>query len=518
MKSITKIEATMGLIVHRLRVAVYARVSTSSDEQLLSLEAQKQHYEQYINDKPDWDFAGIYFDEGISGTKTTKRDDLKRLLDDCKAGKIDKIITKSISRFARNTADCLEMVRTLQAMNVSIYFEKENIDTGLMNSELMLSILSSIAESESRSISGNTKWSIKNRFENGEFIVSTPPYGYRNQDKKMMIDEEEAAVIKEIFAMTVNGFGCHKIAQTLNNRKIKTRKGKQWHPSTIQQIIKNETYTGDLLLQKTYTDKSFNRHVNYGEKNMYLVQDHHPSIISKELFERAQEAVARRAQEKGLIPGTEKYQSRYCFSQKIICGECGSVFKRCKHQKPDYILWACQTHLRDKHSCSLKAVKDEEIKAAFIRMMCKLHLYGKEIMDPFIYSLRGYDNKEKLLKIHEIDQRIEDTTNNLNVLDSLMTAQVLENNIYLIERKNLLFEAKNLQQQREAIANDINGDVMHLNEAQILAKLISRKDLPSVFDEDMFLQTVDTITIHSQDSITFNLKCGLHLEERLVHI
>ena len=220
MKSITKIEATMGLIVHRLRVAVYARVSTSSDEQLLSLEAQKQHYEQYINDKPDWDFAGIYFDEGISGTKTTKRDDLKRLLDDCKAGKIDKIITKSISRFARNTADCLEMVRTLQAMNVSIYFEKENIDTGLMNSELMLSILSSIAESESRSISGNTKWSIKNRFENGEFIVSTPPYGYRNQDKKMMIDEEEAAVIKEIFAMTVNGFGCHKIAQTLNNRKI----------------------------------------------------------------------------------------------------------------------------------------------------------------------------------------------------------------------------------------------------------------------------------------------------------
>ena len=139
-------------------------------------------------------------------------------------------------------------------------------------------------------------------------------------------------------------------------------------------------------------------------------------------------------------------------------------------------------------------------------------------MDPFIYSLRGYDNKEKLLKIHEIDQRIEDTTNNLNVLDSLMTAQVLENNIYLIERKNLLFEAKNLQQQREAIANDINGDVMHLNEAQILAKLISRKDLPSVFDEDMFLQTVDTITIHSQDSITFNLKCGLHLEERLVHI
>ena len=166
----------------------------------------------------------------------------------------------------------------------------------------------------------------------------------------------------------------------------------------------------------------------------------------------------------------------------------------------------------------MKAVKDEEIKAAFIRMICKLHSYGKEIMDPFIYSLRGYDNKEKLIQIQELDQRIDDTTKHLNVLDSLMAAQVLENNVYLIERKNLMQEAKNLQQQREAIANDINGDVKHLNEAQNLLKLITKKDPSSTFDEDLFLQIVDKITVHSQDFITFNLKCGLHLEERLVHI
>ena len=191
MVRITKIEATQSFATQlKTRVAAYARVSTDSDEQLLSLETQKEHYETFIKDHQDWEYAGLYYDEGISGTKIEKRDGLLRLLKDCEDGKIDRVITKSISRFSRNSTNTLEMVRNLSKLGVYIFFEKENIDTEHMSSELMLSILSSIAESESRSISENSKWSVKRRFEEGTFIISYPPYGYANIDGKMVVVPE----------------------------------------------------------------------------------------------------------------------------------------------------------------------------------------------------------------------------------------------------------------------------------------------------------------------------------------
>ena len=202
MERITKIETTKDFLKKRkIRVAAYARVSTKSDEQLLSLETQKEHYNSFISSNPEWEYVGLYYDEGISATKVEKRDGLLTLLKDCQNGLIDKVITKSISRFSRNTTDCLEMVRSLSRLNVFLFFEKENIDTEHMSSELMLSILSSIAESESRSISENSKWSVKHRFETGTFIISYPPYGYANVEGKMVVVQEEAEIVKEIFAM-----------------------------------------------------------------------------------------------------------------------------------------------------------------------------------------------------------------------------------------------------------------------------------------------------------------------------
>ena len=202
MKKITKIaEITSPKInVKKIRVAAYCRVSTDSDAQLESLEAQKTHYENYINSRNDWEFAGLYYDEGITGTKKDKRQELLRLIDDCKSGRVDFIVTKSISRFSRNTTDCLELVRQLIALHIPIFFEKENINTGSMESELFLAILSSMAEGESVSISDNSKWSIQKRFENGTFKVSYPPYGYDWNGEQMLINPEQAAVVKEIFA------------------------------------------------------------------------------------------------------------------------------------------------------------------------------------------------------------------------------------------------------------------------------------------------------------------------------
>ena len=327
MKRITKIEENRLLNTKKLRVAAYCRVSTASDEQLISLEAQKAHYENYIKSNEEWEFAGLYYDEGVSGTKKAKRSGLLSMMADCEKGKIDFIITKSISRFARNTMDCLEMVRKLLDLNIYIYFEKENLNSGAMESELMLSILSSIAESESVSISENSKWATKRRFQNGTFVISYPPFGYDNVDGKMVIVPEQAEIVKQIFADTLTGKSTYAISKELNERGIPTKKGGRWTPGTINGIISNEKYTGDVIYQKTYTDSSFNRHTNYGELDQYLVRDHHAAIISHEEFDRANAVLKQRGREKGNGGDTSRYQNRYSFSGRIQCGECGGILK-----------------------------------------------------------------------------------------------------------------------------------------------------------------------------------------------
>ena len=274
MKKITKIEenTTDSFLKPKLRVAAYCRVSTDSDEQLVSLQAQKTHYETYIKANPEWQYAGIYYDEGVSGTKKENRTELLRMISNCESRKIDLIITKSISRFARNTTDCLEMVRKLVDLGVYIYFEKENINTQSMESELMLSILSGLAESESISISENSKWAIQRRFQNGTFKISYPPYGYENIDGQIVINHKQAEVIKFIFTESLLGKSAQKIADDLNYKGTPSKKGGRWTAVTIRGILCNEKYTGDVILQKTYTDSSYNKHINYGEKNMYLIR------------------------------------------------------------------------------------------------------------------------------------------------------------------------------------------------------------------------------------------------------
>ena len=357
MKKVTKIAETANSKVKlkKIRVAAYCRVSTDSDAQLESLEAQKTHYENYITSRDDWEFAGLYYDEGITGTKKDKRPELLRLIDDCKAGKVDFVITKSISRFSRNTTDCLELVRKLLALHIPIYFEKENINTGSMESELFLAILSSMAEGESVSISENSKWSIQKRFESGTYKVSYPPYGYDWDGEQMIINPEQAAVVKEIFAALLSGKGTHAIADDLNRRGIPTKRNGRWTATTIRGMLSNEKYVGDCLFQKTYSDSRFVRHNNHGEQTQYMVKDHHEAIISREDFEAARIFISQRASEKGVTKGTDKYQNRYAFSGKIICGECGDTFKRRIHSCTDhkYIAWCCNTHIKDKDRCHM---------------------------------------------------------------------------------------------------------------------------------------------------------------------
>lgn len=518
MKRITKIEEVKSYnLPKKKRVVAYCRVSTASDEQLVSLETQKAHYENYIQSNDEWEYAGLYYDEGITGTKKEKRTGLMDLMRDCELGKIDFIITKSISRFSRNTTDCLEMVRTLQELDIPILFEKENINTGSMDSELMLTILSSMAESESVSISQNSKWSIQKRFEKGTFIISYPPYGYKNTNGEMEIVPEQKKVIQRIFEEALDGKGTSAIAKGLNEDGIPSKKGGNWHGSTINGILKNEKYTGDAILQKTFTDSSFNRHKNKGEMNQYLVENHHEAIISHEDFDKVQILLNHHAKEKGIVKDEGKYQKRYAFSGKIKCGDCGSTFKRRMNYKPSgaYVAWSCNKHIDDKASCHMKFIRDEALKAAFVTMMKKLETTHRQLLKPFVEALGQTNDKERLLKLSDLDARIEKNVEQRQILVSLMTSGVLEPAVFNKENNELVTEANSLQTEKEQLSGSINCYMNQAEEAFELLKYLSKGDLSQSFDEQMFLRFVKEIKVLSREQVVFSLKCGLNLPERL---
>ena len=518
MKRITKIENKAAREKKKIRVAAYCRVSTDSDEQLISLDAQKAHYESYIKLNDEWEYAGLYYDEGISGTKVDARNGLLSMLSDCEDGKIDLIITKSISRFARNTTDCLEMVRKLIDLGIYIIFEKEKIHTGSMESELMLSILAGLAESESVSISQNSKWGIRKRFEKGTFIISYPPYGYDNVDGEMVIVPEQAEIVKEIFASCLAGNGTYTIAKRLNDRGIPTKKGGKWHGSTINGILTNEKYTGDVIFQKTYTDSSFRRHTNYGEQDMFLCADHHEAIVSHEDFDKVREILDRRAMEKGNGSNTSRYQRRYAFSGRIKCGNCGSSFKRRQHYKPsgDYVAWTCDTHLRDKDACPMLYIEDETIKAAFATMMNKLIFGHQEILKPLMRSLRGLDDKDRLIQINVMGRKIEENADKKQTLATLMAQGLLDATVYNAASQNLMVEEQELKDRKEELMNNIGGDKTKVRELQALMDFTSKGEMLTEFDEELFTAFVENIIVQSREEITFRLKCGLNLKERLV--
>lgn len=496
---------------NKLRVAAYCRVSTGSDAQADSFDAQKAHYESWIKIHDNWEFAGLFYDFGVTGTKTEHRDGLQNLLLECKAGRIDYILTKSISRFSRNTTDCIFLVRELLDMNIPIYFEKENIDTSSMESELVLSILSSMAQDESRSISENNKWSVRQRFENGTYQFSCVPYGYMRDDEGfMVIKPEEAEIVRFIYQSVLNGLGSEKIAKILEERQIPTRKGGKWTNSTVRDILTNEKYYGAAVFQKTYTNESFHRKKNYGEVDRYFVEEHHEPIISKEIFERVKEIIEQRASEKRIISGSDKYQKRYVFSGIIFCGECGDKFRRKIHDSGKEIAWSCRTHIQDKKKCSMKYIRDDMLKAAFVTMMNKLIYSRKQLLLPLYENISIQDSDESISRIHFIQNELQKLSEKKDTLRKLRAQDIIDSIVFNQEINFIDAQAS----EYRAELSDLSGKTKDFSEMNKLIHFTDR-EMMTAFNEEVFCMFVSKIVIVDRNCAEFHLKCGLKVKEAL---
>ena len=374
---------------NKLRVAAYCRVSTLLESQQSSISAQRIHYIDYIASNPDWEPAGIYLEEGVSGTMAENRPELRRLMEDCRRGRVDLILTKSISRFARNTLDCISLVRELSALGVAVHFEKENIGTAFMEAELLLSLMACLAEEESHSISGNIKWSIRKRFAGGDYLPSKTPYGYRRCEESFVPEQAEAEVIRQIFDLTLSGCGSDTIARLLNQEGIFSPLGQEWNAGTIRMILRNPVYIGDMLYQKTYTDEAFRVHLNRGELDRFYHRGHHEAIISRETFEKVAAVMKHRSRR--INTGEKSTGTRSGMSGKLFCAYCGSPMYR--QTGGSYPTFRCDGRTRRKTDCRMRGEMEESIWNAFLTCLNKLAYSQRlpadyRILDVYMKRLR----------------------------------------------------------------------------------------------------------------------------------
>jgi len=446
-----------------------------------------------------------------------KREDFNRLLADCRKDKVDKVLVKSISRFARNTRDCLAALRELTSLGVTVCFEKENIDTGTLTTELMVSVSGALAQEESVSISKNQRMSYQRRMERGEFITCKAPFGYRLVDgKNLAIHEGEAAIIRQVFARYLAGESTEEIASALTRMGLRTRDGKeQWNSFSVAYILRNEKYIGDALCQKTLATDTFPfiKKRNEGEKDQYYVEATHPAIISKKDFDRANKLLQRRANGKG------EPQKNHLLTKMIYCGQCGSVFSR-RRSKNGYVTWVCRRH--DDHStdCPMGRIPEREIYAAFVRMYNKLKQNEGIVLKPALAQL---DDLNAALQrgnpaMLAVNKAIADASEQSYKITTLQTRGLLDADACAAKFQAIHAQITELRRERRRLLQ--NEDLEEVMEAlrRTADTIHAGLDRLDGFDEDLFADLVEKITAESQARIRFRLWGGIELTEQLPEV
>ncbi len=487
-----------NLLEKKLRVAAYARVSTDSDEQATSFYSQQKYYMDKILSNPNWSFVEVYADEGISGTQAAKRDNFLRMIKDAKEGGIDLILTKSISRFARNTLDTLKYVRLLKDCGVAILFEEENINTMDMSGELLLTVLSSVAQQEAETIGSHVKLGLRMKMQRGELIGNGGCYGYYCNIKKGIyeINEKEAEIVRMIYDSYLEGYGSATICKMLNNMNVPSPTGKNhWHDNTILCILKNEKYIGDIILGKTYTlDSITHKKIkNRGEQDMYHLKEHHEPIIDRDKFERVQEILKTRTGPKA--PGS-KVIKKFTFSGKFRCGFCGNTFiKKSLYKKNQ--AWDCNTVAgKGRMFCKdSKLMHDETIKKCFMEAYYLLTNDEKSVLDDFLIKLdQASRDNEPYDRQNVIKGKIDQVNNQMSKLIDLYVAGNISNDIFNIKQDQLQTRLEKLNMNLRSVDNVISTeDRIENGIKKIKEQLVALEahNGPLEFDDELFDALVD---------------------------
>lgn len=489
------------------KVAAYCRVSTDSKDQLNSYRTQIGYYTNFIAQHPGWELADIYADEGITGTSLEKRDEFKRMLADCRAGKITRILVKSVSRFARNTLELIETTRELKDLGVVVVFEEQGIDTAQMLGEMQLTMLAMAAQEESTSISKNMRWSIQKRMESGSFVTNYAPFGYRLEGGVLFPEPEEARVVKAVFTLFLSGRGALSIAKELNADQIPTRHGGKWGRSSVEYLLKNERYMGDAIVQKRYRTPTIptTRRINHGELPMYHIHGCHEPIVPKEVFEQVQRLFAQRAVHTGGGEGR--------VSLKIECPDCGNQFRRMKIRNTYY--WGCRNRENNGSPCTKIRCKETQVQMAFLTMVGKLYT-NINVIIPSIFSLLeeiAARQEQGNAKLFELNSALADLNEKAHTLQRLHNKGFIEDGDFREQTEALASQRKKLSNQR--------GKIIHGSKAletldklrELQHQLESLPEIPWEFDIGLFDQLVEKIVPVSNTELLFKLKCGLELKE-----
>ena len=487
----------------KLRVAAYARVSSNSEDQKHSFAAQNAYYSKLITDDPNWELADIYADQGITGTSIDKRDDFLRMMEDCRKGRIDRILVKSSSRFARNAKESLEAVRELAALGVSVYFEEQNIDTAQVSGEVLIAIFAALAQRESEAISKRRRWSYQVQMKKGQFNTCQAPIGYRLDGRELEVIPEEAKVVQRIFREYLSGRNSRELARMLNEENVL---GLDWKYNTIDYILQNERYAGNALLQKRYTTDTlpFCLKKNRGERPQYFVEDINEAIVSQEIFDKAQALRRERRVAQG--------QMHNKVSQHMRCS-CGSPIRA--KQVRDRWYWVCCWH-DERHTCPLMPIPEEEVEQAFLRLYYRLKHYGIDVLTQLISDLYAVRSGSLLWSenIVEINKQISDIASQERLLTQLKQQGSVDPDIF-ISRGNLLAERRReLKLQKERILRSEEDHTIQQTQ-DMLDVLESGPDWLDDFDEQIFSDLIEKIVVINNEKLCFRLLNGLEVTEKI---
>lgn len=513
------------------RVAAYCRVSTDSEEQLNSYEAQKAYYTQKIEENPDWELAGIYADKGLSGTSLKKRDDFKRMITACKRGRIDTILTKSLSRFARNTVDCLDTVRMLRARGIGVIFEKENINTLTESSEFLITLFSGFAQAESESLSENVSKGKQMSMKAGNVPFQYKKLlGYREgEDGKPEIDPEEAKTVRRIYRRYLDGCSLSQIQRELEADHVPTARGIQrWSYQVIHNILTNERYIGDALLGKTYVLDCISKEVrkNNGERPQYYVENNHPAIIPREWFQRVKEEMTRRASKRKVMQRhgkTElgKYSAKYALSELLVCGECGTPYKRCTWARngKKRIVWRCVSRLEfgTKYCHSSPTLDEEKLHQAILEALNEFVQADSEVKEDMLNFTRLVWAGQEVdgASLISLKQRLGDIT----AEQALLLDRVLENmnapdlNTQL---KALMDEKQAVQEQIRAMEQEAAQSENRMSRMAELREWMAKLEVNTEYNDEQVRMAVERITVVDAETIHIKFRYpGLEMDKKL---